>query len=611
MFACQPTQTSSQPIPTAAGDVSWLAGSLRPQAKLIGFGLVTAILAGIIATIDPLLMKHLLDTTLPQRKLASSLMIVMLLAFCFVARAALNGGGGLLSYRASQLFAQELRTRTLEHMTRLSADWHEQTLVGEKLSRVDLDVLQIAQVGAEMTNTVVRSVVFFFVNLAIMFSLNAKMTLVTLPLLPLFIWVRARFRGTIQSRADQAQTEVGVVTGALVEHLGAVPQIQLLGAEEDQLERTVRAWLRVVAAQWIQRRTEILFSLSVTSVLAMAILLVLGFGIHEYSLGLLTLGGLVAFYTYVTRIFEPVSTALELYSRTQRLLASVRRVRAILLTEPTVKDRGSISVVQLPLSKGIICDSVSFAYRPSHNVLHQVSFEIGASEKVAIVGKSGSGKSTLSRLLARIADPTAGVILVGGRPLTDYALRTLRCTVCYVPQHPILFSGTIRENLRMADPSATTVMLEEVIEIAQLRPLLTRLPHGLDTALGQEAAGLSGGERQRLAIARALLQRAPILILDESTSALDLPTEQKLLRALAESCKSTSLVLISHRLMSLAWVDRVIVLDAGHVVAMGSHEVLYGRSKTYQSLYDNDAEPGITVSLQNHVIPASYPQVRD
>jgi len=200
----------------------------------------------------------------------------------------------------------------IAHMTRLSAEWHEGIMVGEKLSRIDQDVLQISQIGAEMANDVVRSVVFFFVNLAIMFVLNWKMTIVTLPLLPLFIWVRSRFRGVIQERADQAQSDIGLASGALAEHLGAVPQIQLLGAEQDRIGRTVDAWARVVRAQWAQRRTEILFSISVTSVLAIAILLVLGFGIHEYFLDLLTLGGLVAFYTYVTRIFEPVSTALEL-----------------------------------------------------------------------------------------------------------------------------------------------------------------------------------------------------------------------------------------------------------------------------------------------------------
>ncbi|WP_161557623.1 ABC transporter ATP-binding protein [Acidisarcina polymorpha] len=558
----------------------------------MGFGLVTAIFAGAIATLDPLLMKYLIDTTLPHRRLSDSLLIVMSLALCFVGRSALNGGSGLVSFRVAQLLAQDLRVEIIAHMTRLSAEWHEGIMVGEKLSRIDQDVLQISQIGAEMANAVVRSVVFFFVNLAIMFVLNWKMTIVTLPLLPLFIWVRSRFRGVIQERADQAQSDIGLASGALVEHLGAVPQIQLLGAEEDRIGRTVDAWARVVRAQWAQRRTEILFSISVTSVLAIAILLVLGFGIHEYFLDLLTLGGLVAFYTYVTRIFEPVSTALELYSRAQRMLASVRRVRTILSTEPTVPDLGKIAEIRLPLSTGLRCDLVSFAYRSNENVLHRVSLQIGDRENVAIVGRSGSGKSTLSKLLARIADPTAGTVLIDGRPAFEYSLRALRQTICYVPQHPVLFSGTIGENLRMANRNATDSMLQQVIDIAQLSSVMFRLPRGLDTIVGPEAAGLSGGERQRLAIARALLRNSSILILDESTSALDLPTEQALLQAVADYCRDTALVLISHRLRSLIWVDRVILLEGGHVVAEGTHGLLYKGSKLYQALYDNETEDG-------------------
>ncbi|RXH53886.1 ABC transporter ATP-binding protein [Granulicella sibirica] len=592
MLGSQPTKTVLNPAETTVGDSQWLLGWLRPHATLVGFGLVTAIFAGAIATLDPLLMKYLIDTTLPHRRLSDSLLTVVSLALCFVGRSALNGGSGLVSFRVAQLLAQDLRVEIIAHMTRLSADWHERTMVGEKLSRIDQDVLQISQIGAEMANVVVRSVVFFFVNLAIMFVLNWKMTIVTLPLPPLFIWVRSRFRGVIQERADQAQIEIGVASGALVEHLGAVPQIQLLGAEEDRIGRTVDAWARVMRAQWAQRRTEILFSISVTSVLAIAILLVLGFGIHEYSLDLLTLGGLVAFYTYVTRIFEPVSTALELYSRAQRMLASVRRVRTILSTEPTVPDQGKITEIRLPLSTGVHCDLVSFAYRSNENVLHRVSLQIGDRENVAIVGRSGSGKSTLSKLLARIVDPTAGAVLIDGRPAFEYSLRALRQTICYVPQHPVLFSGTIRDNLLMANRNATDSMLQRVIDIAQLSSVLFRLPRGLDTIVGPEAVGLSGGERQRLAIARALLRNSSILILDESTSALDLPTEQALLQAVADYCKDTALVLISHRLRSLTWVDRVILLEGGHVLAEGTHTLLYKGSKLYQALYDNETEDG-------------------
>jgi ABC-type multidrug transport system fused ATPase/permease subunit len=473
-------------------------------------------------------------------------------------------------------------------MTRLSADWHERTFLGEKLSRIEQDVEQISQFGADVANSVVRSVIFFITNLAIMFALNWRMTFSVLPLLPIFLVVRARFRDAIHARADQARAEVGKASGRLAEHLGAVPQIQILGAEERRISRTVEGWVEALSAQWAQRRTEVGFSVAVTSVLALAILTVLGLGAHEYFRSALSLGGLVAFYAYVTRIFEPVSTAMELYSRSQRMLASARRVREVLEATPGVPDMGTVETVPDPLSGGIVCTGVGFAYTPGDAVLQDIDIQIGKRERIALIGRSGSGKSTLSRLLARMADPTRGNVLLEDRSISEYTLSALRRAICYVPQQPVLFSGTIRENLLDADPAASQTDIEEAIAATQLGKVISRLPGGLDTILGPEAAGLSGGERQRLALARALLRRSAVLVLDESTSALDLPAEEAVFQAIGNFRPTMAIVLISHRLRSLTWADRMILLDAGRVVAQGTHSELYCYSSLYRSLYESD-----------------------
>lgn len=330
------------------------------------------------------------------------------LPLVFVGRSGFSGLSGLATFRVTQWLGQDLRSELLVQMTNLSADWHERTMLGEKLGCIDQDVEQISQYGADIGNTVFRTVVFFLVNLAIMMALNWRMTTAVLPLLPLFLWVRLCFREKIQSRADRSQVKVGNATGDLAEHLNAVPQFQILGAEEMRIGRTVGAWLELVGAQWEQRRTEVAFSISVTSILALGIFLVLGLGAHELFVGTLSIGGLVAFYAYVSRIFEPVSSAMELYSRTQRMLASARRVCEVLDTEPSVADIGTIQNIEAPLVAGIECDRVSFGYIPERLVLRNVSFRLQRSEKVALVGSSGSGMSTLSRLFARMADPSAG-----------------------------------------------------------------------------------------------------------------------------------------------------------------------------------------------------------
>jgi ABC-type multidrug transport system fused ATPase/permease subunit len=568
----------------------WLWKQLQPHAKLVAMGLAAAVLAGSIGTIDPLLMRHLIDSAPLKHKLIESLPSILLITLCFMGVSAFGGIGTLLSFRVAQLVSQDLRVALLEHMTSLSADWHERTFLGEKLSRIEQDVQQIAAFGSEVANSSLRTVIFFFVNLAIMFSLNWRITLSVMPLLPLFLWVRAHFRTRIQSYADEAQAGVGKAAGKLAEHLAAVPQLQILGAEAAQISRTVGAWVHMLGAQWKQRRTEVAFSISITTVLACGILIVLGLGFHELLLGALSLGGLVAFYAYVTRIFGPISTAMELYSRTQRMSASMRRVREVLETASSVPDHGNTTMLPEPLASGIVCKNVSFLYPNEERALRDVSFNIGARERVALIGKSGSGKSTLLRLMARMSDPASGQVILEGSSITEYTLRALRQTICYVPQQPILFSGTIRDNLLYANADATQKEIDLAVDVAQLSSLLARLPHGIETMLGPEAVGLSGGERQRLAIARGLLRNAPILILDESTSALDLPTEEAIFRAIAAARPDQILIVISHRLRSLTWVDRLILLDSGTLAGEGTHSSLYRTSALYRSLYEHEGQ---------------------
>lgn len=564
----------------------WLVGMLRPYSAQITGGIIVATCVGALATVDPLLMRQLIDASLPMRSLWLTGMDVALIALCFIGRSALGGISSLLSFRVSQHMAQDLRAMLLVHMTNLSADWHEKTLLGQKVARIEQDVEQIAQYGSDVASTIFRALVFFLVNLSIMMFLNWRMTASVLPLLPLFFWVRLRFRNRIQARADRAQAEIGNAAATLTEHLGAVPQIQLLGAEDASVAKTVEGWLEALSARTEQRKIEILFSVAVTSVLAAGILFVLGLGAHEYFIGALSIGGLVAFYAYVTRIFEPVSSAMELYARTERMLASARRVREVLDTKSSVSDTGTLRITERPLSFGLSCERVSFGYRPEDIKVKNISLELRRSECIALVGKSGSGKSTLSRLLARLADPISGRILLENQPLTEFALSDLRRAISYVPQQPVLFSGSIRENLLCANREASRAELESAIRAVQLDQVLIRLPAGMDTMLGGDATGISGGERQRLAIGRALLRRPEILILDESTSALDLPTESALFRTIANSCESMAMILISHRLRSLTWVDRILVLDAGRIVASGTHAELYESSAMYRELYD-------------------------
>jgi ABC-type multidrug transport system fused ATPase/permease subunit len=276
---------------------------------------------------------------------------------------------------------------------------------------------------------------------------------------------------------------------------------------------------------------------------------------------------------------------MELYSRSQRMLASARRVRDVIHTQTSVPDIGRLTIVPSPLLWGLLCDDVSFSYHPGRPVLRNISLRIGGRERVALIGRSGSGKSTLARLLIRMGDPSSGQVVLERKPASDYTLHALRKTICYVSQLPVLFSGTIRDNLLHANGNASEDEINSVVEAAQLLPIIRRFPRGLDTVLGPDAAGLSGGERQRLAIARSLLRYSAILVLDEATSALDVPTEQAVLMSIANFRADLALVIISHHLRALTWVDRMVLLDSGSVSAQGTHSTLYSSCALYRSLY--------------------------
>jgi ABC-type bacteriocin/lantibiotic exporter with double-glycine peptidase domain len=569
-------------------NVRWIVRRLASKWMRLAAGLVLAVVSGIVSTIDPLLMRRLIDFDLPQRHTAIALALIAGIGLCLLMRAGFLIWSMDIDYGVQQEFGQELRISMLEQLNRLSAEYHEQTPAGETLSRLESDVEQISELGSEVLSSSIRALVFFALNILIMVRMNVKMTWVLAPMLAAFIWVSARFRGPMQDRADAARAETGRASSVLNEYLSALPQIQLLCAENIVLKKAATVWKGMAQAYRKQRRTELLYAGTVNAVLMLAVFLVLGFGSIQVLRNALTIGGLIAFYTYSVRIFEPLSAIMDLYSRLQKVGASVQRVRAILENTSCVADFGTIVRSRSSISQGIALQSVTYSYTVDRPAIHDLSLHIRPGDSIGIVGPSGSGKTTLARLLVRLSDPQKGEIILDGYPLRDYSLTALRHTISYVPQNPVLFDGSVRENLLHGKPDADDAELKCVIAATQLEPVLQRLPVGMDTKIGPLGLGLSGGERQRIALARALLRKAQVLVLDESTSALDVPTEKLVLESVAEYCRNSILIVISHRLASLKGLDRLVVLNAGEIVTAGSHNLLHAQSPLYRNLYEFD-----------------------
>jgi ABC-type bacteriocin/lantibiotic exporter with double-glycine peptidase domain len=553
--------------------------------------MTVATISGILTTVDPLLMRHLIDKVLPAHSIANCLELVAAIAGCYLGRHLFLGWSRSVDFSVEQNLAQELRLSLLEQLNRLSPEYHEQTPVGEKLKRLESDVDQIAEFGSEFTSSVVRSIVFFVVNVVVMFSLSIRMTTALLPILGMFAWIWIVYRPRLMQLSEQARTQTGRASSVLLEFLSAQPQIQLLCSQKLVENKAATIWTHLVSARQTYRQAEIRFMVLVGSTFVLGNLLVLLVGSLQVLQGSLTIGSLVAFYGFNSRAFEPVNAFLDIYTRMQRVGAGIRQVRSVLESQPAIADVGSIAEPLSTVAQGIALKQLTFAYTPDHDALRCFNLVIHPRDRLGIVGPSGSGKSTVARLLTRMSEPGRGIILLDGHPLSEYKLDALRHTISYVPQQPVLFQGTIRDNLFYGNPTASAEDINQVISVTQLGSVLRRLSAGIDAELGTYGHGLSGGELQRIALARALLRRSPVVVLDESTSALDLVTEERILRSVAEFCSDSILIIISHRLASISWMNRIVVLNAGRIVDIGDHDDLFATSVLYRKLYVTTVPP--------------------
>ncbi len=571
-------------IPKISTQFRWFARHLRPllRAHLLSVSLI--VLSSLMFLLDPLLIKWLIDKVLPKRDMRLLFLAAAGFFGIYVCRLGFSALAGTVSFRTVQDLVFRIRLEIFEHMNRLSADYHETTSVGEKLYRMEQDVDQVAELGSSLVPYALQTTFNAVFVIGTMFFLDFRLTILLLPLMPLFFVFRRHFEKQLRQASDSAQQQSSRESSFLQEHLGAVIQIQLLHRERSQVQAFLeRATARMKALN--QRTlTEILFRTCYMAVIALGTIAILGYGGYEVFVGALTVGGLVAFYSYLARLFDPLNAAVDIYSRFNRLSASIRRIMEVIERTPTVSESSRAVNLPSPTRGYVELRTVSFSYSNRQPVLQGLDLKLEAGIKVGLVGISGSGKSTIAKLIARLYDVNSGAVYIDGIDIRELRLGCLRTKVCYVMQDAVLFDRPLRENLLLGNPSATKEQLRRAIEIANLEELLLRLPKGWDTPLGPRGNTLSGGERQRVALARAVLQNPSLLLLDESTSALDAPSERKVLLSLAQHFPHQTIVFISHRLSALKWVDRIVVLSQGIVEEQGTHDQLMRNGNLYTVL---------------------------
>jgi ABC-type multidrug transport system fused ATPase/permease subunit len=344
-------------------------------------------------------------------------------------------------------------------------------------------------------------------------------------------------------------------------------------------------------------RSEVKYLLANGAITAAGMGTVLGYGGHLVRVGAMSLGDLVVCYSYLARLADPITAIADAHTKFQKSIASIRRLREFLALVPSVASPARPLLIAPPTHGiRIECDDISFAYG-DRRALSGLTCTVQQGEHVGLTGRSGAGKSTAAKLMARLYDPESGRVAINGTDVKAMSLPDLRRLIHYMPQHAMLYTGTVEDNLRYGDPDASAADLRRAIELAQLEPVIGRMPRGLKERVGSDGNQLSGGERQRLAFARALLQRPRVLILDEATAFLDAEVERAIFDNLRRHLPDITLILISHRLSALTWVDRHLLLEDGRLMASGTHAVLHRESGVYRELYLPEANAGPVASL--------------
>ena len=546
-------------------EIRWLASQLRALLRLHLGSYFCLVVASILVLVDPLIIRLLIDEVIPYQRWTWLPFVGAAFFLTLAARVGFDSFAAMLNFRAIQKMNFRLRLGLLRHLQHLPAEYHENRPVGDTLHRLQVDVDQVGILSGEVIPGSLRMITMFTLIMATMLVLNTRMTVILIPLIPVFILIRHRFHERLRSASDAVQEESGKMVGFLEEHLSSIIQVQLLSCEVREARRFARLAGTAVRAQMKRRRTELFFSFLLYVIIITGMASVLCYGGYQVMEGALTAGGLVAFYGFTLQLFIPLYGMVDIYSKLQRASASVRRLMEITESEPTLTDRPGALAVEPNALGTIELKDVYFSYG-AQPLLSGLNLRLGAGERVALVGTSGNGKSTIARLIARLYDAQAGSVSVEGLDVRDIKLKSLRSSVIFVPQDPVLFDATLRQNLLFGNSRASQEELDNVVSLAQLESLIDRLEGGWDEPLGQGGNRLSGGERQRVALARALLQRPRILILDECTSALDPHTERLLLNGLDGFLKNVTTIIISHRPYPLQWADRVVSITHGGLV---------------------------------------------
>lgn len=566
---------------------------VKPYKWQIFGTIIIGILKFGIPLLIPLALKIVLDDIIGNSSLSGSektehlivLMVIMFFIFV-IARPPIEYFRQYFAQWTASKILYDIRDQLFSHIQKLSFKYYSNTKVGEVISRVINDVEQTKSFVITGLMNVWLDMATIVIAVAIMFSMDFTLTIVSVILFPLFAFSIKFFYGNLRKLTRKRSQALAEVQGFLHERVQGMPVIKSFAIEDEEQKRFEAQNTNFLTKALDHTKWNAISFAVVNTITDIAPILVIGFAGYQVLNGDLTIGTMVAFTGYIDRVYNPLRRLVNSSTTLTQAIASMDRVFEFIDEKYDITDKPDAIECKNVLGH-IQFKNVSFSYddQIEEKVLKNISLDVKAGETIALVGMSGGGKSSLVSLIPRFYDVTEGEILLDGVDIRQFKVRSLRDKIGMVLQDNILFSESVKSNILIGKPDATDEEIIEAAKAANAHEFIMNLPEGYDTKVGERGVKLSGGQKQRVAIARVFIKNPPLLILDEATSALDLESEHLIQEAIEKLAKDRTTLIVAHRLSTITHANRIILIENGEIVEIGSHDELMDKQGSYYKLF--------------------------